>query len=102
MSVVTVKHREKILHLETSFKTSKKDSLQRKRQTDGMYSNKWVGVMYVKHMSKDTTIKRNKLKPGDPCSGKVTDVSFLYPFPVVNPEKPQMYPSSMSTGHQGL
>ena len=53
LSIVTVKHLEKILHLETTFKTSKKDSSQGKRQTDGMHSDKWVGVIHVKHMSKD-------------------------------------------------
>ena len=53
LSIVTVKHLEKILHLETTFKTSKKDSSQGKRQTDGMHSNKWLGVIHVKHMSKD-------------------------------------------------
>ena len=37
--------------------------------------------------------RKIKLKPGDPCCGKVTDV--LYPSSVVNPEKQQMYPSSM-------
>ena len=45
-----------------------------------MYSNKWVGVIHVKHMSKDNNNnkkKQIKLKPGDPCSGKVMDVSFL-------------------------
>ena len=59
--MVTVKHLEKILHLETAFKTSKKDSSQGKRQTDGMHSNKWVGVIHVKHMSKDNNnnIKTN-------------------------------------------
>ena len=80
MSVVTVKHRVEILHLETTFKTSKKDSSQRKRKKDGMYSNMWVGVIHVKYMSKDNNNnkkKQIKLKPGDPCSGKVTDVSFL-------------------------
>ena len=98
MSIVTVnKHLEKILHLETTFKSSKKDSSQGKRQTDGMHSNKWLGVIHVKHMSKDNWQQQqnNKLKPGDPCSGKVKDVSFLYPSCVVNPEKPQMSPSSM-------
>ena len=70
--MVTVKQREKILilHLERTFKTSKtnykkiktskKDSSQRKRQTDGMYSNKWVGVINAKHMSKDNNNSKKK------------------------------------------
>ena len=60
LSVVTFKHSEKILHLLTTFKTSKKGSSQRKRQTDGMYSNKWVGVMHVKHMSNDNNNNKKK------------------------------------------
>ena len=34
----------------------------RKRQTDGMYFNKWVGVMHVKHMSKDNNNKNKQMK----------------------------------------
>ena len=71
---VFVYKKEKIFYQKASFKTNKKGSSQRGRQIDGM-SNKWTGATHVKHVSKDNNGIRTKLKPGDPCGGKVMDVS---------------------------
>ena len=41
--------------------------------------NRWAGAVHVKHISKDNNDNKieTKLKPDDPCGGKVTIVSFL-------------------------
>lgn len=51
MNVVTVKTKGENSSI-NNIKTSKKDSLQRRKQTDGV-SNRWAGAIHVKHMSKE-------------------------------------------------